>query len=77
MSLSQDGSLRQPSLAWRLGSVLTMGTVGLAARTFLLGASKLEVHGFENFQKILDARENVQGRQRGLLTGEPSQTAQL
>jgi monolysocardiolipin acyltransferase len=47
-----------------------MGAVGVLCRSFLLGASRLETHGMENFLELLDEREKVEGRQRGLVTGE-------
>ena len=59
----------QPSLPWRVGSAATMGVVGILCRSFLLGLNKLEVNGLEGFLKVLDDREDVEARTRGLLTG--------
>jgi monolysocardiolipin acyltransferase len=59
-----------PSWPWRAASSFTMGAVGVLCRSFLLGASRLETHGMEKFLELLDERENVEGRQRGLVTGE-------
>lgn len=39
------------------------------SRLFLLGASRLEVNGLDNFLKLLDERADVDKRERGLLTG--------
>lgn len=58
-----------PSLPWRAASTVVMGVTGLLTRGFLFGASRTEVHGLEGFLKLLDARQDVQGRQRGLITG--------
>lgn len=59
-----------PSLPWRWGSVAIMGAVGLTCRGFLVGLSNLEVNGMDRFLKLLEERKDVQGRQRGLITGE-------
>ncbi|KAJ9639507.1 Lyso-phosphatidylcholine acyltransferase [Coniosporium tulheliwenetii] len=48
-----------------------MGVTGLLTRGFLFGASRTEVHGLEGFLKLLDARKDVQGRERGLITDDP------
>lgn len=45
-----------------------MGVVGLLCGGFL-GISKTEAHGLDKFLKLLDERENVEERQRGLITG--------
>lgn len=58
-----------PSAPWRAGSAFVMGAVGLLCRGFLLGLSKTEAHGLDNFLKLLDEREDVEGRQKGLITG--------
>jgi monolysocardiolipin acyltransferase len=34
-----------------------------------LGLNKVETHGMEGFLKLLDEREDVGRRERGLLTG--------
>ena len=59
-----------PSLPWRCGSVAVMGVVGLLSRGFLAGLSNLEVNGMDKFLQLLDERKDVQGRQRGLVTGK-------
>jgi len=65
----------QPSLAWRIGSSATCIFTGVLCRTFLLGLNRLEVHGWDKFQEVLDDRKDVRGRTRGLLTGQaPSQS---
>jgi monolysocardiolipin acyltransferase len=45
-----------------------MGAVGVLCRGFLLGLSNLETHGLDNFLELLDEREDVEGRERGLIT---------
>lgn len=60
----------QPSLSWRIGSSITMGTIGVMSRLFMFGANRTEVHGLENFLELLDQREDIESRKRGLLTGE-------
>lgn len=60
----------QPSLLWRIGSSITMGTIGVMSRLFMFGANRTEVHGLENFLELLDQRKDIEGRKRGLLTGE-------
>lgn len=62
-----------PSAPWRAASAFTMGAVGLLCKGFLSGLSKVETHGLDKFLKLLDERENVEGRQRGLITGKPLQ----
>lgn len=58
-----------PSAPWRAASTVIMGAVGLLCKGFLSGLSKVETHGMEDFLKLLDERENVAGRERGLITG--------
>lgn len=60
----------QPSLPWRIGSSLIMGVTGALCRVFLFGANKTEVHGLDGFLKLLDQREDISSRTRGLITGE-------
>ncbi len=48
-----------------------MGIVGSISRVVLFGANKTEVHGLEGFLELLDERRNIEGRQRGLVTGKP------
>lgn len=62
-----------PSAPWRAASAFTMGVVGLLCKGFLAGLSTVETHGMEGFLKLLDEREDVEGRERGLLTGKPLQ----
>jgi monolysocardiolipin acyltransferase len=58
-----------PSAPWRAASTLTMGAVGLLCKGFLSGLSRVETHGMEDFLQLLDEREEVEGRQKGLITG--------
>jgi monolysocardiolipin acyltransferase len=57
-----------PSLPWRAASATVMGTVGLLCKGFL-ALNRVETHGMDKFLKLLDERKDVEGRQRGLLTG--------
>jgi monolysocardiolipin acyltransferase len=57
-----------PSGPWRAASAFTMGAVGLLCKGFL-GLNKVETHGMEDFLKLLDEREDIAGRERGLITG--------
>lgn len=59
----------RPSLPWRIGSTFVIGATGFLTRTFLIGLSKLEVHGWDGFQRVLDERNNVGSRTKGLITG--------
>jgi monolysocardiolipin acyltransferase len=58
-----------PSAPWRAASAFTMGAVGLLCKGFLSGLSRVETHGMEDFLQLLDEREQVEGRQKGLITG--------
>lgn len=60
----------QPSLSWRIGSSITMGTIGVLSRLFMFGANRTDVHGLEKFLELLDEREDIESRKRGLITGE-------
>lgn len=68
--MAAANSSPQPSLSWRIGSSITMGTVGVMSRLFMFGANRTEVHGLENFLELLDTREDIENRKRGLVTGE-------
>jgi monolysocardiolipin acyltransferase len=48
-----------------------MGVVGMLCRGFLFALSTTEVHGLDSFLQLLDERENVAQRERGLITGMP------
>lgn len=49
-----------------------MGAVGSITRVVLFGANRTEVHGLEKFLELLDGKRNIEGRQRGLVTGKVS-----
>lgn len=49
--------------------MLVMGVTGLVTRGFLYGLSSTRVQGLDGFLKLLDERSNVDGRERGLITG--------
>ena len=58
-----------PSLPWRFTSSLIMGLTGSLSRGFLYGLNHMEVVGLDRFIETLDQREDVDGRERGLITG--------
>ena len=68
--MATANSSPQPSLSWRIGSSITMGVIGVLSRLFMFGANKTEVHGLESFLELLDEREDINSRKRGLITGE-------
>lgn len=68
--MAAASSSPQPSLSWRIGSAITMGTIGVLSRLFIFGANRTEVHGLEKFLVLLDEREDIESRKRGLITGE-------
>jgi monolysocardiolipin acyltransferase len=59
----------QPSLPWRATSSFVMGITGFLSRSFLFGFNNTEVIGLDRFLEVLDGRNNVRARDRGLLTG--------
>ena len=59
----------QPSLPWRAGSSVVTGFIGALARGWMTGANHSEAHGLDRFMELLDKRENIEGRERGLITG--------
>ena len=68
--VNEDSQPPLPSLSWRVGSTLVMGAVGSFFR-LVLGANTVDVHGLDRFMDMLDRREDVSRRKRGLITGEP------
>jgi monolysocardiolipin acyltransferase len=58
-----------PSLPWRFASSLIMGLTGSLSRAFYYGLNNVEVVGLDGFLKTLDRRKDVDGRERGLITG--------
>ena len=58
-----------PSLPWRFTSAATMGIITTIAKGFLYGLNNIEVTGLEGFLETLDRRRDIEGRQRGLITG--------
>ncbi|KAF2198046.1 hypothetical protein GQ43DRAFT_443694 [Delitschia confertaspora ATCC 74209] len=57
-----------PSGQWMLGSKFTISTIGLMCKSFLNIFADTEVHGLDRFLQLLHKRENVEGRERGLIT---------
>ncbi len=72
-AMSTPNSPSSPSLPWRFSSALIMGLTGSASRSFLYGLNHTEVIGLDRFMQVLDKREDVEGRERGLITGIYSQ----
>jgi monolysocardiolipin acyltransferase len=69
--MPKDESSSPPSLQWRTASTATIALIGLACKGFLkIGTKETETHGLDNFIKLLDERQDVGKRERGLLTGE-------
>jgi len=64
-----DDHPSSPSLPWRTGSTIVMGMTGLLTRGFLYGLSSTTVEGLDGFLKLLDERRDIEGRERGLVTG--------
>ncbi len=58
-----------PSLPWRFTSSVIMGLTGSLSRGFLYGLNRIEVVGLDRFLETLDKREDIDGRERGLITG--------
>lgn len=46
-----------------------MGLTGSISRGFLYGLNYMEVIGLDKFMETLDKRKDVEGRERGLITG--------
>ena len=58
-----------PGLGWRAASTATIAFTGFLAKAFARIACSTEVHGLESFVRLLNDRENVKERDRGLITG--------
>lgn len=58
----------RPTLPFRIANTFQLGWVGTVCRSFLLTFNRLEVNGWDGFQKLLDEREDVGARTRGLIT---------
>lgn len=59
-----------PGLPWRFTSSLIMGLTGGVSRAFYFGLNNMEVIGLEKFLETIDRRKDVEGRERGLITGK-------
>lgn len=59
---------QQPPFPSRAASTLALGTVGFLSRTFLYIFSNTEVKGLEKFLELVDSRQDVADRTRGLIT---------
>lgn len=71
MSRSTDRSATGdcPSLPWRALSATTIFGVAALCRSFLYMCSRPEINGLESFLELLESRQDVSRRTRGLLTG--------
>ncbi|KAM7193276.1 hypothetical protein V8F20_008471 [Naviculisporaceae sp. PSN 640] len=58
----------RPNLSSRMASTMIMGMTGVISRSVLYGLNTVEVTGLKRFQDVLDSRQDVGKRQRGLLT---------
>ncbi|KIW02355.1 uncharacterized protein PV09_06177 [Verruconis gallopava] len=67
MSTVED-KLTCPSLRWRAGSTATLWFTGSLAKLFLKLGARTEVHGLDEFVKLLDERMDIEKRTSGLLT---------
>ncbi|MDI1489043.1 MAG: Lyso-phosphatidylcholine acyltransferase [Ramalina farinacea] len=65
-----------PSLPWRIGSVIVMGGIGTLVRTFMNIPNTQRAHGLDRFLDLVDDREDVGKRKRGLITA-PTHTLHL
>jgi monolysocardiolipin acyltransferase len=68
--MSVEDALTCPSLRWRAGSSAALLFTGTLAKIFLNVGARADVHGLDKFVKLLDERSNIEGREKGLLTGE-------
>ena len=57
------------SLPWRFGSAAIMGAVGTLTRIFMHGPNSQRVYGLDDFLNVVDDREDISKRKRGLITG--------
>ena len=69
LAMSANESPNQPSLPWRVASASIMGIFGGAARFALYSALNTETHGLDEFKELVEERHDIEGRQRGLITG--------
>ena len=68
-----DAGLPPLSLPWRVGSTAVMGFIGGVSRLFMTGPNSTKAYGMEKFMDMLDDREDIERRRRGLITGmQPS-----
>ena len=58
-----------PSWLWRASSIAVMGIVGTLTRAFMHGPNWQDAHGLDGFLELLEKRADIDGRQRGLITG--------
>ena len=49
-----------------------MGVAGFLTRTFMYGLNSMETHGLDGFLNLVNERQDIDRRQRGLITGESS-----
>jgi hypothetical protein len=68
--MSVEDKLTSPSLQWRAGSTATLWFTGSVVKLFYALGARVNAHGLDRFLRILDERADIEGRQRGLLTGK-------
>ncbi len=59
----------QPSLSSRITAAVVTGLTGVWCKGFLYGLNQVEVIGLDKFLRLLESRQDVEKRQRGLITG--------
>jgi hypothetical protein len=69
MSKDENPEDAAPSWHWRLSSRIVMCAIGLTSKAFLRWCSNCTVTGRDAFIKLLEERQDINGRTKGLLTG--------
>ncbi len=66
--MAQERQPYQPPWTERVKSNVTVGIVGFLSRSFLYALNTTNVYGLEGFLEILEERNDVAKRERGLIT---------
>jgi hypothetical protein len=69
MSKDENPEDAAPSWHWRISSRIVMCAIGLTSKAFLRWCSNCTVTGRDAFVKLLEERQDINGRTKGLLTG--------
>lgn len=72
--MADSGEPLPRSLPWRIGSVIVMGGIGTLVRAFMNLPNTQWTHGLDSFLNLVDDREDVGKRKRGLITGGKTPT---